>query len=171
MVKTWKSLAVEPYRFLKNRMSSFFQRLRALWKKPRPLAPASQPPAAPVRAETTVVTPSESPQQKPPFAHAQFLNEELIYTVLRTCHDPEIPLNIVDLGLIYGVRIDEDKVNVTMTLTTQGCGMGGYISRDAQEKILSLPGVSEATVEVVWEPAWTPERISPEGRKTLGLPD
>lgn len=118
-----------------------------------------------------MVSPNDNLQPKPDFAHVQFLNEELIYTVLRTCHDPEIPLNIVDLGLIYGVQIDEDKVNVTMTLTTQGCGMGGYISQDAREKILSLPGVSEAKVDIVWEPAWTPERISPEGRKTLGLPD
>jgi len=151
-------------------MPSLFQRLSALWKKPQPVAPVlTQPP--PARAVTNTVTSREEAQSKSTFGHAQFLNEELIYTVLRTCHDPEIPLNIVDLGLIYGVQIDNDRVNVTMTLTTQGCGMGGYISRDAQEKILSLPGVSEATVEVVWEPPWTPERISPEGRKTLGLPD
>src|SRR5258706_5746081 len=152
-------------------MPSLFQRLSSWWKKPQPAAPAPAPPPLPTRAATNTVTRSEEAQSKPTFGHAQFLNEELIYTVLRTCHDPEIPLNIVDLGLIYGVQIDHDRVNVTMTLTTQGCGMGSYISRDAQEKILSLPGVSEATVEVVWEPPWTPERISPEGRKTLGLPD
>ena len=152
-------------------MPSLFQRLSSWWKKPQPAAPAPTPPPARAATNTVTVTSSEEAQSKPTFGHAQFLNEELIYTVLRTCHDPEIPLNIVDLGLIYGVQIDNDRVNVTMTLTTQGCGMGGYISRDAQEKILSLPGVSEATVEVVWEPPWTPERISPVGRKTLGLPD
>jgi metal-sulfur cluster biosynthetic enzyme len=101
----------------------------------------------------------------------QFLNEELIYTALRTCYDPEIPLNIVDLGLIYDVRIAGECVDVKMTLTTQGCGMGGYISREAEEKILSLPGVGEAKVEIVWDPPWTPEMISREGRKTLGLPE
>jgi metal-sulfur cluster biosynthetic enzyme len=95
----------------------------------------------------------------------------LIYTVLRTCNDPEIPLNIVDLGLIYGVRIENDRVAVQMTLTTQGCGMGGHISQDAEEKILALPGVQDAKVEIVWDPPWTPEKISPEGRKTLGLPE
>jgi metal-sulfur cluster biosynthetic enzyme len=79
-------------------------------------------------------------------------------------------LNIVDLGLIYGVQIEGERVAVKMTLTTQGCGMGGYISRDAEEKILSLPGVQEARVELVWDPPWTPEMISPEGRTTLGLP-
>ena len=149
-------------------MPSFFQRLSSWWKNPQPAAPA---PPARAATNTVTVTRSEETPSQPTFGHVQFLNEELIYTVLRTCHDPEIPLNIVDLGLIYGVQIDNDRVNVTMTLTTQGCGMGSYISRDAQEKILSLPGVSEATVEVVWEPPWTPERISPAGRKTLGLPD
>ena len=152
-------------------MPSLFQRLSSLWKKPQPVAPVRIPPPPSPRVVINPVTSSEKAQQEPAFGHAQFLNEELIYTVLRTCHDPEIPLNIVDLGLIYGVQIDNDRVNVTMTLTTQGCGMGSYISRDAQEKILALPGVSEATVEVVWEPPWTPERISPEGRRTLGLPD
>jgi metal-sulfur cluster biosynthetic enzyme len=153
-------------------MPSLFQRLSSLWKKPQPAAPVrTPPPSPPARAMTNTVTSSEKAQPEPIFGHVQFLNEELIYTVLRTCNDPEIPLNIVDLGLIYGVQIDNDRVNVTMTLTTQGCGMGSYIARDAQEKLLSLPGVSEAAVEIVWEPPWTPERISPEGRKTLGLPD
>jgi metal-sulfur cluster biosynthetic enzyme len=101
----------------------------------------------------------------------QFLNEELIYTVLRTCYDPEMPVNIVDLGLVYGVRIDGERIAVKMTLTTQGCGMGGHISRDAEEKLLSLPGVQDAKVEVVWDPPWTPEMISPEGRRALGLPE
>lgn len=151
-------------------MPSLFQRLSSLWKKPQPVAPIRIPPPS-LRVVTNTVTSIEKAQPEPIFGHVQFLNEELIYTVLRTCHDPEIPLNIVDLGLIYGVQIDNDRVNVTMTLTTQGCGMGNYIARDAQEKILALPGVSEATIEVVWEPPWTPERISPEGRKTLGLPD
>jgi metal-sulfur cluster biosynthetic enzyme len=145
-------------------MPSLFQRLSSLWKKPRPAVTVS-PPSVP----TTPVTATIS--QPPVTGHVQFLNEELIYTVLRTCNDPEIPLNIVDLGLIYGVRIENDRVAVQMTLTTQGCGMGGHISQDAEEKILALPGVQEAKVEIVWDPPWTPEKISPEGRKTLGLPE
>jgi len=154
-------------------MSSFFQRLRALWKKPQPVA--SVPAPAPVTATEPVATPGnnghEAVQPEQVARGAQFVNEELIYTVLRTCYDPEIPLNIVDLGLIYGVQVEDDCVNVKMTLTTQGCGMGSYISREAEEKILSLPGVREARVEVVWDPPWTPDMISAEGRKTLGLPE
>jgi metal-sulfur cluster biosynthetic enzyme len=153
-------------------MPSLFQRFKSLWQKPEPPVPPSPPPAAAKQAEPVRISVNVNAAPVEPSApHVEFLNEELIYTVLRTCNDPEIPLNIVDLGLIYGVRIEHDTVHVAMTLTTQGCGMGGYISQDAQEKILSLPGVSEATVEIVWEPPWTPERISPAGRKTLGLPD
>lgn len=145
-------------------MLSLFQRLSSLWKKPQPAVSTSPSsvPAEPI-ASTTLQTPVTG--------HVQFLSEELIYTVLRTCNDPEIPLNIVDLGLIYGVQIENDRVAVKMTLTTQGCGMGGHISHDAEEKILALPGVQEAKVEIVWDPPWTPEKISPEGRKTLGLPE
>lgn len=148
-------------------MPSFFQRLRSFWKKPQPTttAVAASQPAVP---GSTSVPRSHS---EPVAGQAQFLNEELIYTVLRTCYDPEIPLNIVDLGLIYGVQIDHDRVDIKMTLTTQGCGMGGYISREAEEKVLTLPGVREAKVEIVWNPPWVPDMISPEGRKTLGLPE
>jgi metal-sulfur cluster biosynthetic enzyme len=146
-------------------MPSLFQRLSSLWKKPQAAAPV-------VHSHTTALVGTEaSPTLAAVGRQAQFLNEELIYTALRTCYDPEIPLNIVDLGLIYDVRIAGECVDVKMTLTTQGCGMGGYISREAEEKILSLPGVGEAKVEIVWDPPWTPEMISREGRKTLGLPE
>lgn len=145
-------------------MASFFQRLRSLWKKPESIiATDSQVRTAPL---TTTSAASESGR-----GEAQFVNEELVYTVLRSCHDPEIPLNIVDLGLIYDVRIADDQVNVKMTLTTQGCSMGGYIAREAEEKILALPGVKDAHIDIVWDPPWTPEMISLEGRKTLGLPE
>jgi metal-sulfur cluster biosynthetic enzyme len=95
----------------------------------------------------------------------------MVYTALRNCYDPEIPVNIVDLGLIYHVRISDARVDVKMTLTAQGCGMGGYIAHEAEEQIRALPGVREATVEVVWDPPWNPSMISPEGRKMLGLPE
>lgn len=145
-------------------MPSLFQRLSSLWKRPQPQV-SSSPLSAPFEP---IVPLASQPHET---GHVQFLNEELIYTVLRTCNDPEIPLNIVDLGLIYGVQIENDRVAVQMTLTTQGCGMGGYISHEAEEKISALPGVQEARVEIVWDPPWTPEKISPEGRKTLGLPE
>ncbi|TMA50830.1 MAG: DUF59 domain-containing protein [Deltaproteobacteria bacterium] len=97
--------------------------------------------------------------------------QEEVYDVLRTCYDPEIPVNIVDLGLVYGVQVAERKIDVKMTLTARGCGMGGYIASEAEEKLLELPGVEEAKVELVWEPPWDPGMISPAGRKVLGLPE
>ena len=100
--------------------------------------------------------------------------EKEIWNQLRSCYDPEIPVNIVDLGLIYDLKIltlegNANRVEVKMTLTAQGCGMGTSIASDAQWKLLDLPGVKEADVQVVWEPAWTPQRISPEGKSILGI--
>lgn len=102
------------------------------------------------------------------------LDEDQVWNVLKTCYDPEIPINIVDLGLIYDLNLSSDasegqEVTVKMTLTAQGCGMGPVIAEDARQKIESLPSVKSATVEVVWDPPWTPHMISPEGRDKLGL--
>ncbi|MGH7785922.1 MAG: putative Fe-S cluster assembly protein SufT [Candidatus Binatia bacterium] len=102
------------------------------------------------------------------------VSEALIYQQLRDVYDPEIPVNIVDLGLVYDMRVDPlpsglSRVEVKMTLTAQGCGMGGAISMDAKSRIESLPGVAEADVQVVWEPPWNPHMISPEGRAKLGM--
>lgn len=96
---------------------------------------------------------------------------EEVYEALRTCYDPEIPVNIVDLGLIYGVHIIDQTVEVKMTLTARGCGMGGMIAGEAEERIRELPGVEEAKVELVWDPPWEPSLISPAGRKVLGIPE
>jgi probable FeS assembly SUF system protein SufT len=100
--------------------------------------------------------------------------ESRIWVELRTCYDPEIPVNIVDLGLVYDLSaepIDEGrhKVDVKMTLTAPGCGMGDTIAADARYKILNIPGVEEAEVEIVWAPVWNPNMISPEGRAKLGM--
>lgn len=100
--------------------------------------------------------------------------ESQVWAALKTCFDPEIPVNIVDLGLVYDMRIvplDEhgSRVDVKMTLTAQGCGMGTYIASDARNKILALAGVDEADVQVVWDPPWSPHMISPEGREKLGM--
>jgi len=101
------------------------------------------------------------------------LLEREVWATLKTCFDPEIPVNIVDLGLIYDMNIsqlsDGARVDVKMTLTAQGCGMGGSIAADARNKLLDLPGIVEADVQVVWDPPWTPEKISPEGRALLGI--
>lgn len=99
--------------------------------------------------------------------------EEQVWATLRTCYDPEIPVNIVDLGLVYDMRIgpedDGSRVDVKMTLTAPGCGMGGAIAADARLKLLGLPGVKDANVEIVWDPPWNPQMISPEGRERLGM--
>jgi probable FeS assembly SUF system protein SufT len=100
--------------------------------------------------------------------------EKEIWAALKTCFDPEIPVNIVDLGLVYNMTIlpleeSKSRVEVKMTLTAQGCGMGTSIAADARNKLLNLPGVEEADVFVVWDPPWTPEKISPEGRTLLGM--
>jgi probable FeS assembly SUF system protein SufT len=100
--------------------------------------------------------------------------EEEIWGVLKTCYDPEIPVNIVDLGLIYSMELKKTdgggkRVEVKMTLTAQGCGMGPSIAADARQKILTLSGVQEAQVDVVWEPPWGPQMITPDGRKKLGM--
>ncbi|HZR57436.1 MAG TPA: metal-sulfur cluster assembly factor [Terriglobales bacterium] len=102
------------------------------------------------------------------------INEEEVLSALKQCYDPEIPVNIVDLGLIYGIRfepIGEDKhdVVVDMTLTAQGCPEHVNISQQVKARIEQLPGVASVTVNVIWEPAWTPERLSPEARQQLGI--
>lgn len=102
-------------------------------------------------------------------------NEDQVWEAMRGCFDPEIPVNIVDLGLIYDLRLsepdanDQRKVSVKMTLTAQGCGMGPVIANDAKEKIEALQSVSSAQVDIVWDPPWTPHMISEEGRQKLGL--
>jgi probable FeS assembly SUF system protein SufT len=114
--------------------------------------------------------PAETPSA--PLDAAQLRDE--VWSVLKTCFDPEIPVNIVDLGLVYALLIEPDpkgghKVEVQMTLTAQGCGMGASIAGDAQTRIERLPGVSVARVDVVWDPPWTPEKISEEGKAVLGI--
>ena len=99
---------------------------------------------------------------------------ETVWAQLRKVFDPEIPVNIVDLGLVYSMDIEkkEDgayKVLVAMTLTAPGCGMGPAIAEDAKSKILLVPGVDEADVRITWEPAWNQSMISEEGKMKLGL--
>jgi len=99
------------------------------------------------------------------------VTQDEVYAALRECYDPEIPVNVVDLGLIYEVKILDAWVGVKMTLTTPGCGMSGMIAQNVRNRVLSLPGVKEADVRIVWEPAWTPERMSADARKRLGFGD
>ena len=100
------------------------------------------------------------------------VTQEEVLSALKQCYDPEIPVNIVDLGLIYGVRVepaaeDQQDVTVDMTLTSQGCPAHVMIGEQVKSRLEQLPGVRNANVNVVWEPAWTPERLSEDARKQL----
>ncbi|HEY1678495.1 MAG TPA: metal-sulfur cluster assembly factor [Candidatus Sulfotelmatobacter sp.] len=102
------------------------------------------------------------------------VTEQDVLSALRSCYDPEIPVNIVDLGLIYKVDfapVEDDKqdVAVDLTLTAQGCPEHVNISTQVKSRLEQLPGIRNAAVNVVWTPPWTPERLSPEARKQLGI--
>lgn len=114
------------------------------------------------------------PADETPVAPTVEFGEQAVWNALKTCFDPEIPVNIVDLGLIYDLAIERlpsggHTVEVKMTLTAPGCGMGPVIAEDARQKIAGLPSVELAKVHIVWDPQWTPQMISEAGRKALGL--
>ncbi|MEI6085660.1 MAG: iron-sulfur cluster assembly protein, partial [Verrucomicrobiota bacterium] len=97
-----------------------------------------------------------------------------IWEVLKSCYDPEIPVNIVDLGLVYDVALTElptkrNRVDVKMTLTAMGCGMGPAIAAQARDRILTVAGVEEADVQIVWDPPWSQSMITDAGKKRLGI--
>ena len=105
---------------------------------------------------------------------AEAADERRIWETLKTCFDPEIPVNIVDLGLVYDLHLEtlpsgHSRVLVKMTLTAPGCGMGTVIASDARDKLLALPGVEDAAVEIVWDPPWHQSMITADGRRILGL--
>ncbi len=105
---------------------------------------------------------------------ASEFSEQAVWEALKGCFDPEIPVNIVDLGLVYDLDIGDaaaggKRVDVKMTLTAPGCGMGPVIAEDARQRVAALPGVTEARVHIVWDPQWTPQMISEAGRKQLGI--
>lgn len=127
------------------------------------------------REQSDAIAGFSLPDETPPTAAvpAEF-NEQAVWGALKTCFDPEIPINIVDLGLVYDLHIEPtpaggNRVEVKMTLTAQGCGMGPVIAEDARGKIAALPTVEDAKVYIVWDPIWTPQMISPEGRLRLGI--
>jgi len=97
------------------------------------------------------------------------LNEELARNALRQVKDPELDLNIVDLGLVYGIDVEDGDVRVTMTLTSPGCPAGPMITNDAYRVLRGLEGVKDVNIDIVWEPYWTPERIDPKVRALMGL--
>jgi metal-sulfur cluster biosynthetic enzyme len=98
----------------------------------------------------------------------QFSVEE-VYDTLKSVYDPEIPVNVVDLGLIYDVQVNDSDVYVQMTLTFPGCGMGPYIAQQAEWAINDIEGVGEVEIELVFDPPWSPDLISEEAKAQLGL--
>jgi probable FeS assembly SUF system protein SufT len=102
------------------------------------------------------------------------ITEEQIFEILRTCYDPEIPVNIVELGLVYDLQIlplppEGFRVEVKMTLTAPGCGMGPVLQQDVETKLLALPGVKEAAGLLVWDPPWNREMLSEAAKLQLGM--
>ena len=97
------------------------------------------------------------------------VTKDEVLEALRDVYDPEIPVNIVDLGLVYEVDVDDGDVDVQMTLTFAGCGMGPYIAQQAEWRLAELEGIEDINVDLVFDPPWTPEMITEEGKKLLGL--
>jgi metal-sulfur cluster biosynthetic enzyme len=94
---------------------------------------------------------------------------EEVVEALEDCYDPEIPVNIVDLGLVYDIRLAGDNVEVDFTLTAPGCGMAYTIKDDIHAKLSAINGIGGVVVNIVWEPPWTPDRMSENARKALGF--
>ncbi len=99
----------------------------------------------------------------------EMVSAEDVREVLKNVYDPEIPVNVVDLGLIYNIQVDEGNVYVQMTLTAPGCGMGPMIAQQAEWAVSELDGVEDVQVEMTFDPPWTPDLISEDGKKLLGL--
>ena len=97
------------------------------------------------------------------------VKEEEILEALKDCFDPEIPVNIVDLGLVYDVNIVDDAVKITMTLTGKGCPMSAQISSDVTGRLRAMEGITQADVDIVWEPEWTPTMMSAAAKENLGF--
>jgi probable FeS assembly SUF system protein SufT len=101
-------------------------------------------------------------------------DEKALWEAMKQCYDPEIPCNVVDLGLIYDVKKTDlpstrSRVDVKMTLTAMGCGMGPAIAAQVRDRLLEVPGVEEANVDIVWDPPWNQSMITDDGKKRLGL--
>lgn len=97
------------------------------------------------------------------------IDEGQVWKALRSIHDPEIPVNIVDLGLIYDVAVDDSNVNVQMTLTAPGCGMGDVLVHDVEQRVALVPNVADVSVDLVFDPPWSRDRMTEEAQLELGL--
>lgn len=97
------------------------------------------------------------------------IDTEEVYAALRECYDPEIPVNVVDLGLIYILKIAGSAVDITMTLTAIGCPVGPEVMADVESKVLEVPGVEKCDVTLTFEPPWTPDKMTEDARWELGI--
>ncbi len=98
------------------------------------------------------------------------ITKDEVITVLKDCYDPEIPINIWDLGLVYGIDLNDDgNIGIKMTLTAPGCMMGGMIAEEVKSKIKAMNGVKDAKVELVWDPPWSPDKMSEEAKAQMGI--
>ena len=97
------------------------------------------------------------------------VSQEQIIDKLRQCLDPELGINIIDLGLVYGVSIESSRVNILMTLTTPGCPLDSYFVKDITSKLKSLKGISDVSVELTFDPLWSPSSMSQESKDLLGF--
>ena len=109
------------------------------------------------------------PDLQPPPAANGAVTEDLVKAALRKVKDPELNLNIIDLGLVYAINIDGAKVSIDMSLTSPGCPSGPEIMTAAEEELKLMPGVAETAVNLVWSPFWSPDRIEPRIRAYLGF--
>jgi metal-sulfur cluster biosynthetic enzyme len=119
----------------------------------------------PISTQLGSTEPVDTPGVEPA---SEQVTEEKVFEILSDIYDPEIPIDIVNLGLVYGVQVEDGIVNVKMTLTSPGCPTAGQMVQEAQMLIEELPGVKEAIVEVVWDPPWDPSKMSEEAKRALG---
>ena len=131
---------------------------------PRPLSDAEG--SAKLQGDLTGVRMNDDTT---PTTSAPSISEDQVKSALRRVKDPELNLNIIDLGLVYAIRVDGTKVSVDMSLTSPGCPSGPEIMSDAEQQLKALPGVEEVALNLVWTPFWTPDRIEPRIRAYLGI--
>ena len=112
---------------------------------------------------------SDLPATEAPAPNAPALDEDVVRAALRRVKDPELNLNIVDLGLVYGIAVEGSKVMINMSLTSPGCPSGPEIMTAAEQQVRSLDGVQDVAVNLVWDPMWSPERIEPRIRAYMGF--
>ena len=98
------------------------------------------------------------------------INKDAVIEILKQCYDPEIPIDLWNLGLIYEINIKNESINITMSLTTPGCTMGQYMADDIKSKLEYMESINKAIVEVTFDPPWEPEMMSDEARAKLGFP-